>query len=161
MLLIFPACFPTCLSKHCPSSLLPFILKHCSSCFDFLLLKSLINLIISDLSAVFDTFYHMPGNLMLPSAPVTTSSCHFPTRSVITFPAHLCLILYIPGFCGNFVFPTSISSLSLCYHSYTLSNCFRASSSEILLFLPVFPFRLQYWPLPFQRLADSSLQLKT
>lgn len=35
MLLIFPACFPTCLSEHRPSSLLPFVPKHCSSCFDF------------------------------------------------------------------------------------------------------------------------------
>lgn len=61
------------------------------------------------------------------------------------------------------VSPTLICSPSLWHHSYTFSNHFSADSSEILLSVPAFPFRLKCRhlpPIPYRCLADSSAQLK-
>ena len=160
MLLILPVTPPA--SSSTTPFLLPFISKLYSPCLD-LLLKLLLNFTLSDRSAAFDPFNHMPGNLVLPLAPVT------PPVILLWFLQSLFQHVLLshslhPRFLGKPFFPpTLISAPSLWHHSYMFSNHFSADSSENLLSLPAFPFRLKCRPLapmPFQCLADSSAQLK-
>lgn len=137
-------CYPTCLFKHHDSSS-PFHLKalqylpRLSFCWNGFSTSSTYQLPLTHLITWLEIW-------CFPWPPWLLLSFYY------AFSNHLssmpfCLIPPSQVSGETFFFPTLISSPPPWYHSSMFSNHFSADSSEILLPLPAFPFRLKCRPL--------------